>query len=437
MSRAGDSVHRTFYSLSERNFRLYFIGQVISASGTWMNATASAWLVFHLSDSGTALGINTALLFLPILVLGAYGGVIADRFDKRRILLWTQASFVVISLTLWVIVGTGVVELWMVYLLSFLNGLVTALDNPTRQSFYAELVGVDYVTNAVSLNSAAFTGARMIGPALAAVVIATIGLAPCFLFDGLSYIAVITALLMMKPGAMHAQRRSTRGRGHLMAGLRYIWETDELRQPLLIMSVVFAMSLNFSVLLPLLAHRTFHGGVWSFGELSALAGLGSLLGAITLANRAATPTLHRLGAFATATGIALFALGFAPTLETALLLMVPLGFAVMAFMITANTILQVNAKPQARGRVMALYGVVFLGSTPIGAPIAGWLGQHGGPRLGLAVGGVFALGTGLITLAALAMRKRSAGGAEVVAEVVAEAVPEAVEAETVPASVPA
>jgi MFS family permease len=404
MSRARDSFHRTFQSLSERNFRLYFTGQLISASGTWMNATATAWLVLHLSDSGIALGLNITLLFLPVLLFGAFGGVLADRFDKRRILIWTQMAFVMISLTLWTLVGTGLVRLWMVYVLSLVYGMVTAVDNPTRQSFYADLVGVEHVTNAVSLNSAAFTGARIVGPALAGLLIATagravtVGIARCFLFDGLSYLAVIAALLRMNVGDMHPQQRTTRTRGHLKAGLHYVWRTDELRRPLLIMTVVFAMSFNFAVLFPLLAKRTFGGTAVTFGALSALAGVGSFLGAIVLANRAARPTMKRLGMFSLATGIALVVVGLAPTLQLEFLAMVPLGFAVMAFMITANTILQINARPQLRGRVMALYGVVFLGSTPIGAPIAGWIGQHWGPRGGLIVGGAFALAMGLVTL---------------------------------------
>ncbi|MDP9298391.1 MAG: MFS transporter [Actinomycetota bacterium] len=428
MSRVGDSFHRTFHSLHERNFRMYVIGQLVSAAGTWVNATATAWLVLELSGSGIALGLNTALLFSPILVVGPFGGVLADRFDKRRILLVTQSAFAVISLTLWVLTGTGAVHLWSVYALSFLNGIVTAIDNPTRQSFYVEMVGTRNLTNAVSLNSAAFTGARIVGPALAAVLIAaTNGVSVCFLIDAVSYVAVIGALLAMSVEQMHRQERTTRERGHLVSGLRYVWATDELRRPLLVMAVVFAFSFNFAVLLPLLARRTFLGGAGTFGALSALAGVGSFLGAIVLANRSAAPTMRRLGAFAIAAGAALVVAGIAPTLHLALVAMIPLGFSAMAFMITGNTILQVNARPQARGRVMALYGVVFLGSTPIGSPIAGWIGQNWGARWGLIVGGAAALSIGLVTL----VRSRHERAA---AEAAAE---EVVEAGAVPASAPA
>jgi MFS family permease len=395
-ARLHASARRTFLSLrTSRNFRLYLFGQLVSATGTWVNATATAWLVLQLTDSGVALGVNVALLFVPILFLGAWGGVLADRYDKRRILVWTQSAFAVNALALFLLVIGGVAQLWMVYVLSLLAGVVTAIDNPTRQSFYVEMVGEEAVTNAVSLNSAAFTGSRILGPALAAALIATAGMAWPFLLDAISYVAVIAALLMMRPAEFHPQERTTRERGLLKAGLQYVWRTDELRTPLLIMAGVFTFSFNFAVLLPLLAERTFGGSAGTFGALSALAGLGSFLGAMTMANRARTPTMSRLGVFAAASGLALVAVGLAPTLGVALVVMVPVGFAVMAFMITGNTMLQLEARPQARGRVMALYGVVFLGSTPIGSPIAGWVGQYLGPRVGLIGGGVIALALGL------------------------------------------
>jgi MFS family permease len=428
MSRVGDSFHRTFHSMRQRNFRLYVTGQLVSAAGTWVNATATAWLVLELSGSGFALGLNTALLFSPILVLGPFGGVLADRFDKRRILLVTQSAFAVISLTLWVLTGAGMIHLWSVYALSLLNGVVTAIDHPTRQSFYVEMVGTRNLTNAVSLNSAAFTGARIVGPALAATLIAvTNGVSLCFLVDGVSYLGVIGAVLAMSVAEMHPQERTTREKGHLTSGLRYVWGSDELRRPLLVMAVVFALSFNFAVLLPLLARRTFLGGAGTFGALSALSGLGSFLGAIALANRGTVPTMKRLGAFAVAAGTALVLAGVAPTLDLALLAMIPLGFSAMAFLITGNTILQVNARPQARGRVMALYGVVFLGSTPIGSPLAGWIGQNLGARAGLVFGGAAALSTGLVTL----IRSRHERAARETSAV------EVVEAGAVPASAPA
>jgi MFS family permease len=405
--RVTAAVVRTFSSVrASRNFRLYLFGQTVSAIGTWMNFTASAWLVLQLTDSGTALGANVALYFVPMLVLGAYGGVLADRFDKRHILMLTQASYGVVALTLWGLVATDVVQLWMVYALSVASGIVTAIDNPSRQSFYIEMVGEEHVRNAVSLNSAAFTGSRIFGPAIAGVLIAKVGIATCFLIDGLSYAAVLVALFAMRAGELHPQKRSSRGRGHLVAGLKYVWATDQLRRPLIAMAVVFTVSFNFAVFVPLLAERTFDGDAGTFGALSALAGVGSFVGAIVMASRVAEPRMRDLAAWAVALGVALMLPGLAPTLWIAGATMVPMGFALMAFMITGNTMLQLNARPEARGRVMALYGIVFLGSTPIGAPIAGVVGEHLGPRVGFVLSGLVA---GALGVALLAARRRAAG----------------------------
>jgi MFS family permease len=397
MNRLRASTRRTFQSLNtSRNFRLYLFGQAISASGTWINATATSWLVLQLTHSGVALGVNVALLFAPILVFGAWGGVLADKFDKRRILVWTQTAFAITAFGMFVVAANHP-HLWMVYVLSTVAGFITAIDNPTRQSFYVEIVGPNSVMNAVSLNSAAFTGARVIGPAIAGLLIVKYGTSICFLIDGISYLAVITALLMMRTAEMFPQERSTREHGLLKAGVLYVWRTDELRRPLILMTGVFTLSFNFAVLLPLVAKR-FNGNADALGLLSAMVGVGSLIGALTVANRDRTPTMHRLAIFSVATGAALVVSGVAPSLALAAVAMVPVGFTVMAFMITGNTLLQLHAKPQARGRVMALYGVVFLGSTPIGGPISGWVGQHWGAGAGLAGGGAAAMLFGLIAL---------------------------------------
>jgi MFS family permease len=399
MSRFTAGARRTFSSLhTSRSFRLYFVGQVISVVGTWMNATATAWLVWKLTRSGTALGVNTGLLFLPILLLGAFGGVIADRFDKRKILMWTQAAQAASSVALFALVFTDVVTLPMVYALSVASGIVTALDNPTRQSFYVEMVGEEDLTNAVSLNSAMFMGARVVGPALAGFIIHYVDLSACFLFDALSYVAVITALAMMRPQDLHPQKRTTRERGHLMAGFRYVWRTDELRRPLLVLAIVCTFSFNWAVLVPLLAVQTFHGDPGTLGALSAMTGLGSLAGALFMANRAAKPTMYRLALFTTAAGVALIVGGLPPTLGLAYLFMIPMGLALMVLLITANSMLQLAAKPEARGRVMALYSIVLLGSTPIGAPITGWIGEQAGARWAFFANGAVALVTGLVLL---------------------------------------
>jgi MFS family permease len=390
---------KTFASLhGSRNFRLYLMGQVVSATGTWMNFTASSWLVLQLTHSGVALGVNAALNFGPVLLFGAFGGVLADRHDRRRILSITQASFAAVSLTLAALVFSGAIELWMVYVLSFISGAIISVDNPTRQSFYVEMVGQDSLTNAVSLNSAAFTGSRIVGPAIAGILIQAVGMSICFLFDGLSYLAVLAALLAMRRDELHAQRRSTRERGHLVAGLRYVWATDELRRPLIVMTVIFTIAFNWAVLIPLLAEQAFHAGPREFGVLSASAGVGAFVAAIVIANRSPVPSMRNLGLAALATGVAMVGVALTPSLWLASAVMIPVGFAAMAFMITGNTSLQVNAKPQARGRVMALYGMVFLGSTPIGAPIVGFLGQHLGARAAFLVVALAPVAVGAVIL---------------------------------------
>jgi MFS family permease len=389
------AIKRTFTSARQsRNFRLFLSGQFVSAIGTWMNFTATGWLVWQLTRSGSALGINSALQFGPMLLLGAFGGVLADRFDKRRILLTTQSLYAMVSITLAVLVATNVIELWMVFCLSIVSGLITAIDNPSRQSFYVEMVGESSLTNAVSLNSAAFTGARVVGPAIAGLVIASAGMAWCFGLDAASFLFVLAALLAMRPAEFHRQPRSTRERGHLMAGLRYIWTTPELRRPLVVLAVMFTFVFNWQVLMPLLAEVTFNAGPREFGLLSAAAGVGAFIGAVTTAHANRVPVMNSLRTFCVFVGLSMFLVAIAPTLPLAMVAMVPLGYAAMCFMITGNTMLQLNARPQARGRVMALYGIVFLGSTPIGAPIAGWLGQVLGPRLEFAVMGVVAIAVG-------------------------------------------
>jgi MFS family permease len=400
LTRIGLVVHRTFHSLHARNFRLFFIGQVVSVTGTWLNATASAWLVIRLSHaSGVALGFNIALTFLPILLVGAFGGMLADRHDKRKILIVTQAAYAILALTLFGLVASDIARLWMVYVLSFAAGLVTALDNPTRQSFYMELVPENDVTNAVSLNSAVFMGARIVGASLAAAVIAAVGIAPCFLVDAVSYMAVIVALLAMRPADLLGRERATRDRGGIREGFRYVWTTPELRSPLVLMTIVFTFAFNWSVLLPLLARRTFGGSAATFGIMSALTGVGAFVAAIVMANRAsapiAPPSIRRLSVFSIGAGVALLLPAVAPTLGLAYATMVPLGLSVMIFIITANSMLQLRSKPAFRGRVMALYGMVFLGSTPVGSVLTGWLAQHWGPRAGFVLGGAAALVAGL------------------------------------------
>jgi MFS family permease len=384
---------------------LFIGGQLLSTTGTWMQGVAAPWLVLQLTHSGVALGIDTSLQFLPILLFGAWGGVIADRFDNRRIQIVTQVAYAVPAFTLWLLVATGVVHVWMVYALSFLSGLVTAVDMPTRQSFYLEMVGPEDLTNAMSLNTATFTGTRILGPVIAGLLIAAVGTAPVFLINAVSYMAVVGALLLMRPSDLRRRERAPRRKGQIREGIRYVWRTPALRVPLLLMAAVFLFTYNFSVLLPLLAVRTFHGNARTYGVLLSLFGAGSLGGALFMASRVRTANVRRLTLLAIAVGVASVGVGLVPALPLAWVLMVPLGAAGIGFAITGNSTLQLTASDSMRGRVMALYAVVFLGSTPIAGPVAGWVGQHLGPRVGLIGGGLVALAAGLVALGVPAVQR--------------------------------
>jgi MFS family permease len=381
---------RTFVSLRNRNFRIFFTAQIISVTGTWMQSIAQMWLVLHLTGSGVALGITAALQFTPILVFGTWGGLLADRVDKRKLLMVTQAAAGVVALVLAALTLGGVVQLWMVYVLAFSLGMVNVFDNPARQSFVTEMVGKDQISNAVGLNSAVFTLARVIGPAVAGVLIALVGTGWCFLYNGVSYFPVVLALLLMRPSELHRSVPAVRARGQIRAGIRYAWNRPELRLPLLLMLVVGTLAFNFSVLMPLMARFVFNSGPGTFGLLMSVMGVGAFAGALVSANRA-RPS-HRLLAFAgVAFGGLLIGAALAPTLPIELLILLPMGAAMITFQATANSLLQLNSDPAFRGRVMALYVMVFLGTTPIGGPIVGWIAQQFGARMGLGIGGLATL----------------------------------------------
>jgi MFS family permease len=377
MSRLADEVRKTFASMHvSRNFRLFFVGQLISVTGTWVNWTAGAVLVLELTDSGVALGIETALLFLPVLFLGVWAGSLADRYDKRRILLWSNAAYAALAGILYVLVAAGVVRIWMVFAISFLNGLLYAIEPPTRQAFYVELVGEEHITNAVSLNSAVFTGTRVLGGAIAGTMIEAFGLGSPFLLDTVSYLAVIVALAAMRVHELYAQERAAREPGLVRAGIRYVWGSRDLRVPLLLMLLVYLFTFNFSVLIPLHADRSFEGSAQEIGWLYAALGLGAFVGAIAMANRQTSPSVRRLALFSMSFGGLLAVSGIVPTFPLAMVAMVPVGYASMLFAITANSTLQRFTRPDMRGRVMALYTTIFLGSTAIGGPITGWAAER-------------------------------------------------------------
>ena len=388
---------KTFSSLQVRNYRLFISGQLVSLSGTWMQTVALGWLVLQLTDSGRAVGITLALQFAPILFFGMYGGIIADRFDKRRILIVTQSCLAVLAATLWVITASGVAELWMIYLTTVLIGFVTAADNPTRQSFVMEMVGGKRVPNAVSLNSAVFNASRIVGPAIAGLMIATVGLPWTFLLNALTFIAVITGLVRMNPAELiRNPERAPRAKGQIRAGLRYVWSTPRLRQTILLVTVVATFGLNFSVVLPVMARFTFGSGASTFGFLTSCLASGALVGALVSAARAKPTRRHLLGS-AFAFGALTLVASTAPSVAVLAVILVPTGAASITFIASANATLQLTAEPHMRGRVMALHGLVFLGTTPLGAPFIGWISETWGARWGLATGG------GLTLLAASAM----------------------------------
>lgn len=405
MEREQGLLGRTFRSLRMRNYRLYFFGQVVSVSGTWMQQIAQAWLVLHLHGDGLDLGIVAALRFVPMLVLGPWGGLLADRMDKRLLLVYTQAAAGVLAAALAAVTLTGVVTLGLVYVLVLLLGLVQVVDNPTRQSFASEMVGPAEVSNAVSLNSAVFTSARVFGPAFGGILIALVGTGWCFAFNAVSYVAVIVALALMRPAELYSTRRAAGARGQVREGLSYAWRTPRLRWPLLLLLIVGTFAFNFNVLLPLMASQVFHADASAFGTMMALMGVGALAGALASASRA-RPTWRLIGLSAAGLGLFLGGTAAAPTLLVAMVVLVAVGMAMTTFQATSNSFVQLAADPSLRGRVMALYVTVFVGTTPIGAPLVGLVAQIMGARAGLVVGAVAALAAGAL---AVAVRSRIDG----------------------------
>jgi MFS family permease len=393
----------TFRAMSVRNYRLYFIGQLISTTGTWMQTIAQAWLVFQLTGSGVALGVTTALQFTPMLLAGAWGGVVADRVDKRRLLVGTQVASGLLALVLGAVTATGVVQLWMIYALALALGAVNAIDNPARRALVGEMVGSEHLSNAVSLSSAMFTSARVVGPAVAGLVIAGAGVSWCFFANGVSYGAAVLAFLLMRRDEFFAAEPVPRRKGQLREGLRYAWSTPALRLPLVLTAVIGTLAWNFQVVLPLLAKQTFGGDAGTFGTMYALMSVGSVVGALVTAHEARATRRFLLGA-ALAYGVVLVLAAAAPTLAVELIVLIAVGAAGIGFTAMANGVLQTECAPEMRGRVMALFSVAFLGSTPIGGPIVGWVSEHLGPRAGLGLGGLATLA--VVAAAISSVRRR-------------------------------
>ncbi|MFD9515130.1 MFS transporter [Streptomyces mirabilis] len=376
-----------FSSLRIRNYRLFFLGQVVSNTGTWMQRIAQDWLVLSLTGSSAAVGITTALQFLPMLLFGLYGGVLVDRLPKRPTLLATQTAMGVTGLALAFLTLSGHVQVWHVYLAAFAVGLATVVDNPARQSFVSEMVGPGQLQNAVSLNSANFQSARLVGPAVAGVLITGVGTGWAFLFNGLSFVAPVVGLLLMRARDLHPVERAPRGKGQLREGLRYVAGHPELIWPIVLVGFIGTFGFNFPVWLSAYADDIFHAGAGGYSLFNTLMAVGSVAGAL-LAARRGTARLRILIAAAMAFGILEVAAALAPSFWLFALLMVPIGIFGLTVNVTANTAVQMGTDPAMRGRVMALFMMVFMGGTPLGAPLVGWVTDAYGARVGFALGGL-------------------------------------------------
>jgi len=376
------AVRRSFDSLSVPNYRRYFVGQLISLSGNWAQIVAAVWLVLSLTGSGLAVGFTTALQFLPMLLFGAWGGLLADRFPKRNLLIATQLLMALPAIGLLVVSAAGIVTPWMVYVAAFARGTVNAVDNPTRQSFVIEMVGPDRLVNAVSLNSVLIQTARILGPALAGVTIATVGVVPCFAVNIASFGVMALALWGMDQADLAPAPPGAREPGAIRAGLRYVRDTPQLAVPLALMALVGTFGFNFQVVLPLLATFSFEGGAGVYAALVSAMGVGSVAGALITGARGRTgPRL--ITAAALAFGATALLAAAMPSIAFEIPVLALLGAAAVSFAASVNSTLQLAVEPAMRGRVMALYSVVFLGSTPIGGPLSGWLAEAYDPRVAL------------------------------------------------------
>ena len=400
----------TFSSLKYRNFRLFFTGQIISQVGNWLTLIAQTLLVLKLTNSGLMVGLLTGCQFAPVLLFGAWAGLIADRADKRRLLIGVQCFAMVQSFVLAALAFTANPPVLAIFAVAFCGGIATAFDNPARRAFVVEMVPETNVQNAVSLNSALMTSSRIVGPALAGLLISTVGYGWCFTVDGLSYIAVLLALWMMRPADLRRPPVAKRGKGQVREGLRYVRTVPDLWIPLVMMAIIGTLAFNFQVVLPLFATRTFGGDDATFTLLLSIISVGSLTGALVTARRK-TIELRHVVTSAAAFGVSMLVLAAVPTLGLAFPVAMVMGFVSISFMTASTAIVQVRSDPSMRGRVLALQAIVFLGSTPIGGPILGAICQELGARAGLVVGGLAGLAAALWGLLA-GRRSLADGGVE-------------------------
>ena len=403
MTRVRRVADGTFRSLRIRNYRLFFTGQLVSLVGTWMQTTALAWLVLKITRSPAQVGFVVAVQFVPTLLGGIHGGLVADRLDKRKVLLGTQIAFTAQAATLSAFALAHAATMPVLYTLAFVQGIVTTVDNPTRQAFVSEMVPAEEVPNAVGLNSAMFNTARVVGPAVGGLLIDLVGTTTCFVVNAASFAAVIAALVAMRPAEFHRVERAHRGEGALRAGLRYTWEQPTLRLVMIMVALIGTLAMNFQVVLPVLAKRVFDGSAGTYGLFSAVIGVGSLFGALAVASRA-RPTTRLLAGSAAAFGAGMLLDAVAPSQGLEMPALILTGMASVTFFATANAALQLTSRPEMRGRVLAIYLFLFLGSTPIGGPIVGWISGLWSARWGLAVGGFACLLAAALAVPAVSTR---------------------------------
>jgi MFS family permease len=385
-----------FSSLASFNYRLFFWGQLISVSGTWMQTVAQSFLVLQLTNSGTDLGLATGARFVPVFLFGPWGGLIADRLNKRRVLYATQTLSGALALAFGILVGTHAIRMWMVYLLAVALGFVNVFDNPARQSLISELVPRPLLRNAVTLNSVTVNIARIFGAALGGGIASVLGLALCFDINAASFAAVVLSLAFMSAAQMTSGEPEPREPGQIRAGLAYVRTEPELLVPLFMVAVIGALAWEFPISLPLVARSVFHGGAGTYGAMTAVMGAGAVVGGLVAA---AHKRIRRRGLSIAAIGwgIAITAAALAPTMPLEYAALVFVGYGSISFNSLAKTALQLSASPGMRGRVMSLWGVAWLGSTPIGGPIVGWIGEEVGARWALIVGGVPTIAVGIVT----------------------------------------
>ncbi|MDQ1479150.1 MAG: hypothetical protein QOI44_11 [Actinomycetota bacterium] len=398
------AARKTFGSLDTYNYRLYFFGDLVSHIGGWMQTMAEASLVFTLTHNGAAVGATFGFRFLPVLLFGLWGGTIADRFDRRKLLLIAQSLAAALAIVLWLIVLTDVVQVWMVFALAVGLGLVTVIDQPARHAFLEEMVGPERVANAVALTSAVMNSARITGPALAGILIGSFGVAWVFFVNAVSFLAVLAALVAMRPGELNSVHLPAE-RPRIREGLAYAWGIHEIRATIILVGVVGTLVYNFPTFLTLVANDTFHGGAGLAGFLMALLGIGTVVGALSAAHRA-RPTSRTVVTSAALLGISLLV---ASTLSSRIafeIALIPLGAIAVFFGSSANGHMQIWSAPELRGRVMAIYMLLTLGTTVAGGPFIGWVCQHWTPRTGLGVAGIATLTAAAILALPLRARLR-------------------------------